>query len=436
MPDPINGAETGGGIPSPAPSPAPAPAPAPYTPPPQPQYTAPSNTQFGSAPTPGSYPQQYPQQQPPPYTPQPSYAPQQASPLRDSLTARGFDTSAFGTEDELISAFSDALPVISNLPSIINNARYGAQYREHEAEFGQWLAERQQREPAPQAPPEPPKSKWDAPPFDPKWASHVRYDQDSGTYVAKDMLSSPIAVEGMNRRAEFLREKQQKFWDNPYEFSWEGIQDKVEQLVAERQQAFMEEMQTRQQEAEVVGETEQWLYQNLHHLYQTDPQGTPLLDPRTGEAALTPLGRIFQHNANQVRQMGVQNPIYVRDLALSMTRDYIAAQQVEQQPQAPAGYAPAQDVPAGAATPPRGPDGKFLPAGAAQSPQQPAYPMTAAGVSQQRIDQYTQRAYRQPNYGGSENYAAANGAPQNPNMSFGEMAIAELRNRGAVPHTG
>lgn len=449
MPDPINGAVTGGGIPSPAPVSTPEPSAAPYTPPSQPQFSPPSSTQFGSAPTPGSFPAPQPQYQPQPQQPQypaqPGYAPQpQSSVIRDALAQRGYDVSHFQSDDEVVNAFGEAYPIIDAWPQVMQNARAGMQYREHQAEFEQWLASRQQPAPQPQAPE---KKSWEAPPLDPKWASHVRWDAESGQYVPRDMLSSPVAVEGMNRRAEWQRDQQQKFWDNPYDFIEQGLKPRFESMLAQTKQEAIAEWQAQQREQSVRADTEQWLQQNAQYFYAMDAQGNALTDPRTGEMALTPVGQTFQAYCYKVREMGVTDPIHVRNLAMGMTQRDIAAyysQQSAQQPQAPVGVPPAQGAPTGLpqpqnGAPPRGPDGKFIPASATQPPQQPAFPMTAGQRSQAQIDAYTQRAngaMRQPNYGNSEFAAAAAQAPQNPNATFGEMAIAELRNRGAVPHTG
>jgi hypothetical protein len=368
-------------------------------------------------------------QSPQGYQPQPGYAPPSApsSPIRDALTARGYDVSGFPDDESMINAFGETLPMVEQMPMIMQNAREGMRYREHQTEFEEYMAQRGQQVP----PAAPQKKSWEAPPLDPAWASHVRFDQESGRYVGRDMLSSPVAVEGMNRRADWQRENNQKFWDNPYDFVYQGLEEKL----SAREEELLKKWEQRQEQQRVRGETEAWLRQNMGNFYALDQGGNPLVDPRTGLAVMTPTGQAFQGYAQQARQIGISHPLHVRDYALAMTQRDLALS--AQQP-APAGGSPAMTAPAGA--PPRGPDGKFIPAGAAAPPQQPVAPLTAGQRSQAHLDNFLARATgaaHVANRGGSEFAAAAAGAPpQNPNMSFGEMAIAELRNRGAVPQTG
>ena len=142
------------------------------------------------------------------------------------------------------------------------------------------------------------KKKWEAPKYDPAWSNFIGIDPDTGQPAIQEKFRSavnPGIIDEYRKRKDFERQTFNTLIEDPHKFYEEtGLYDTVQERVAKLVQEQFQEHASRQR-------AEQFMAQNQHWIVQGH-------DPVTGQAVLTPEGRIFSDALNRAARMGISNP--------------------------------------------------------------------------------------------------------------------------------
>lgn len=367
---------------------------------------------------------QAPGQQTPVQVPMPA-------PIRDRLAASGVPVGHYQSDEQLLADLGSAAGEIQQLR---HYARMGI-----EAQRGLLPVPGQQQQPPAagqqQAPPEngqaqqPQRPK--APEWRPEWESLVRFDAATGQYKAIDPLAvNPLIVERANEWAAYRRRQIDSLATDPAATVWDGgLADRVAQEVDRRLQAADAQRAAQQAQLDGTRAMDQFIQQNVATLFQMGQDGQPLVNPYTGETALTPRGQSFRAHASrysaefQARYGRAPDPRDVLErvqLAL-VQEDYMRAAQGQQ----PQGFFPQQ--------------GQQLPSQqpwTVPQPYQPA-PMGGYGPFNQNaaalettVQQALMRARHTPNQNGTEVSQAVSGVAQNPSLTFRQLLQQAAAQRG------
>jgi len=440
---------------------------------PQPNVSQPpAAPPVAAAPAPQPQLQQPPQQQPPPPAPQPTFAelaareqarqqqlaaagqqaspqvqpqqpayqpgyqpqPQQPSVLRSELQRRGYDTSAFADDDQLLAALERSAVEAQSMPQLREMAAYGQRYIQHAADFERFLQTREgqpgaQAAPAPQAAQPQQQKFWEVPTYDPTWETRSKWDPQLGRYVPATQYDSPAAAEGLNNYRNWevtqLRQVLTKFPELARQSLGLPAEGSISDIVKQQVETMLQQRLAQDQAAHYV-------QTNRKNLILHDALGNPVRDA-FGQEVLSPQGQALVGYANEAKQYGISDPLKIQQYAFARLQERMQLQQ------AGAGAGSAGPNAAGAAG-----AGTASGAGAPtnQPPGAPAV-MTAAERNNAAKQNFLSRhgnlgaAARVPNQGGAAfnpqtvtDAARVNG--QQGNVRFMDYALPEIRKRGLL----
>lgn len=332
-------------------------------------------------------------------------APQPPSVLQ-AFAERGYDVSQFQDDATFVQALEQGLATIPQMQGQMDQMQ--------NAWLSQQQKERSDQYDEPYYPPTPesaPGSSWNPPEYDSEWDALVKLDPETGQFVSRYQHVNPIVAQKANEYREYLRKEGQRFWENPHDFMWEGLNDRVEDMVESRVQQAVQGISDRSTARDFLGE-------NQSLFFQVDAQGNRAVDAEGGEL-LTSAGHKMQEYARRLRSSGVTDPAEIRDLASGLLqRDMLEAgfgfanQHLRQQSLAQQQY---------------------------YQQAQPQYQepgLTGEAENQTFLERGLQDAYHQPNQSGTVYNSERSGIPQNGDSSFLQLAELEMRERGMLPQNG
>jgi hypothetical protein len=165
---------------------------------------------------------------------------------------------------------------------------------------------------------EKPKSKWSPPEYNPQWTRLLQMNPRTGLYEAAVPGSiDPSIVEKANARANWEREWQAKFAENPYEFIASGLEEKFQQAEEKAYERAIQYFQSLEQERALSSNVEKTVHQHSEWLYQKDSLGNVGRDAR-GLPLLTEKGQSYVRAVETLYKAGVVDPATQDQLALSM----------------------------------------------------------------------------------------------------------------------
>tara|TARA_R110002051_G_scaffold322703_1_gene413882 strand:- start:516 stop:1553 length:1038 start_codon:yes stop_codon:yes gene_type:complete len=319
------------------------------------------------------------------YTAPPSDAALPPNPVLGAFRERGYDTAAFNDDQQFIQTLESGLSQLSEIPQL-------KQQLQQQTNFN--TAPMPEPDYAPTAPePLDQTQSWDPPEYDEKWESLVTIDPDTGGYVPINEHVNPSVAHRANEYRSWIKGQGKKFWNNPYDFMKDGLQDWVREIVTD-------EVGGAVHQNNVDNNVGNFLEQNKQRFYVLDQSGAPIVNQETGTEVLTPEGESLRHHAESARDLGIYDADKIQAYALNMLERDLYAQQANQQY-----YAQSQPQ--------------------EQRPQ--TFLQQAANPGQ---DSWS------PNRDATARTAAEAGVAQNDNASFFEMAMPELMNMGLVQQTG
>lgn len=318
------------------------------------------------------------------YNPPPAEAAEAPNPVMNAFRERGYDTAAFGSDQEFIQTLETGLSQVSEIPGL----------REQIAQQQQ-QAETQQFMPDMTAASEPSYSTtdahWTPPEYDPAWENLVTIDANTGQYVPVNEHVNPEVAQRANDYRGWLKQQGRDFWNNPFDFMKGGLEGWVRDIVTDHVGAAVDQNNTDRN-------VDSFLASNRDRFYLTDNSGNVQYDPNTGAELLTPQGQSLKHHADEARQLGLHEPNKIQAYALNMLERDLYASQANQQ------YYAQQP----------------------QQQQQTFLQQAAASPS----DGWS------PNRDGTVQTAGEGGMAQNASLSFLDMAMPEMVNMGLVQQTG
>jgi hypothetical protein len=202
--------------------------------------------------------------------------------------------------------------------------QYGQQYLQHAPQFQQWLqAQEQQR----QAQAQQQQNWWSAPEFNAEWQHQIYQDPTSGELRVK-----PGAPLDALQKYNAWRNHQTNFLNNFSRDPIGSIRPGIEQVVQNvASQMVQRALQAQQEQATA----QQFIQQHGSWLHETDQNGQPVADPRTGRPALSSLGQSFARHVFEAERMGLMDSASQQRYAMTaLQRDFLLARyQAAQQPQ-------------------------------------------------------------------------------------------------------
>lgn len=364
---------------------------------------------------PDANPQPTPEQAPPAPEPtfeesleqqvgQPEPQPQQQASVRQAFAERGYDVSQFQDDATFVQALEQGLATIPQMQGQMSQMQNA------------WLAQQQQQQQPqyeePYIPPTPETApSWNPPEYDQEWDALVKLDPETGQFIPRYQHVNPIVAQKANEYRDYLRKEGQRFWENPHDFVWDGLNDRVESLVQDRVADAVQGIRDRSTAREFLDE-------NKSIFFQLDQQGNRMVDA-SGNEMLTPSGHKMQGYARRLRASGVTDPKEIRDLASGLLqRDMLetgmgyASQQMQQQNLAQQQYYQQSQAPAQESG------------------------LTGQPENQTFLERGLQGALHQPNQSGTVYNSERSGIPQNGDSSFLQLAELEMRERGLLPQNG
>ena len=318
------------------------------------------------------------------YNPTPAEAPDNPNPVIAAFRDRGYDTAAFGDDQQFIQTLESGLSQLSEIPQL---------KQQLQSQMNQ--QEEYMPPPAIVQDDAPTDSGWDPPEYDERWEKLVTLDPETGNYVPINEHVNPQVAHRANEYRSWLKTQGKNFWNNPYEFMKEGLGDWVRDVVEEQVGGAIHQ-------SNVDTNVDSFLSNNRQRFYVLDQAGSPIVNQETGEEVLTPQGESLKYHAESARNLGIYDPNSIQAYALNMLERDLYANQVNQQQ-----YAQQQQ----------------------QQPQQQqqTFLQEAANPGQENWS---------PNRDASVQTAAEGGMAQNSGLSFFDMAMPEMVNMGLVQQTG
>jgi hypothetical protein len=244
-------------------------------------------------------------------TPGASQAAQEQS-VRDYLAERGLD---------LRNHYQDDHAVLNHLAEVARQAQelaqyqpYVQQYMQHAGQFQQWLAEQQRQRQAQQAQQQ---QWWNAPEYDPSWASKI-YRDEQGQYRVLPG-NDPAIINKYLAWAEHQKGFFDKFARDPIAAIRPGIEQVIQEVAGRMVQQHLGQYQE-----QTAAQT--FIEQNSDWLHEKDQSGRAVLDPRTGRPALSSLGRQFAQYVFEAERLGLQDTASQQRYAMGLVqRDFLLA---------------------------------------------------------------------------------------------------------------
>lgn len=356
-------------------------------------------------------------------TPAPAGGGSPAFSVRDSLARSGYDTSSFqGDED----AFQALVRTAEEFHKNQNLIEQGRAYSQYAPQFQQWLQQQQAQQQVPQQPQQqvaaPAEQKpagfdWKAPEYDVRWERFCERDQ-YGRWKPIDNDPALMAY----------AQKLNSYYDWHLDSGRRIVSEfptLVDQVVGGRFDSFEKQIQDmvsqRVQEAiakyESDNQARSYIDQQKADLYQLDSSGRMLIDPATGEPALTAKGKAFVEYGMEAQKLGLSTQESIRTYIERM----LAADTALGKFGAPAG------TPAGNGTPLAQNGAAAVPAASAAE--------TGAKKRGEFLRKVTQDA-RAPGRGGSIPTSNERRVVQNPDATIHEIFEQEAEAAGIRPMTG
>ena len=256
-----------------------------------------------------------------------SQPPEGAAPksFRDSLASQGYDLSAFKDEESLAQAVISYMTEQQKQQQDNQHlVELGRQVLPHASQFSEWQKQQLQQQQA-QAQPEPKKPAWEMPDYNNDWDSKTQWDESRRSWVAVDggWPAALRAAEERNAYEEAARNNMQRLLKDPVAIARQGLGlpegvDTIEEYVSQAVEKAVSAERART-EAQV------YLSQRERELYQFDPQGNVVFDPRNNEPALSPVGEATLQYLTMLQQSGVTDISARRQLAEALVeRDKFA----------------------------------------------------------------------------------------------------------------
>lgn len=321
---------------------------------------------------------------------------QQPGTIRDYLAQQGLGEYAAASDDRAaVERLAQSLrQQQAERSQLAQMAQYGQHYVQHAADFQKYLAERQAAAQRDQASAQR-QQLWQPPEYNPRWLEQLERDQQTGEVKVKPG-ADPTVLSKIRAYTDWKAEQEQKFWSDPYQFVLPGIQPQVEQLVEQRVQAAIAQMQERQAVNAIV-------QQSQAYLYARDSQGNVLQDS-TGRPVFSPQGQEYMNYVAMLAKGGVSDVNLQHQLAMKLA-GIGGATGASAPAQAGANGAPAPDANTQAKN-------AYLAAGAAP----------------------TNGAARNPSRGQTINQAVDPLAPpQNPMANFRQQLTDNFKQAGLLP---
>lgn len=196
---------------------------------------------------------------------------------------------------------------------------YAQEYLQNAAAFQQWQQEQQRARQAQQQQQE---SWWKAPEYDPSWKEKIYRDAQGNLQVLPG--NDPFLLQKYNAWVNH----QQKFLNDFSRDPIGAIKPGIEQMVAQQAQQIVQQQLAAMREQTAA---QQFVQQNSDWLHEKQ-NGQLVIDPRTGQPALSSLGRQFAQYVFQAHDMGLRDTASQQRYAMAlMERDYYAAKMGGQQ---------------------------------------------------------------------------------------------------------
>jgi hypothetical protein len=310
---------------------------------------------------------------------------------RDVLAEQGFNLPQ-DADDATI-----AQQIAQSYQQTYQQAQAAAQYRQQAAELQYRLqqhefAQQQQWAAQQAAPPQQPEPKKPSKPeYNPAWEKDVVWDAERGRYRGAHDDVPYAVVEKYAAHKEWQRERLSKALEFDPDAYREEIKAQLQQEMQQQVQSVIQQVEQRQRHQQMSAVAQQILGAQKDQLFQTDATGNPIIDQFTGEPVLSPIGQQYHSIVLELNKRGYTNP---------QEKDYVANAILHYQRHV-----------------------------AGQQGQQPQ-PQAAPPVLDKR-DQYRNQVNgRTSNRTGSLTQTRKQSTPQNPNLSWMEMARAEAQARG------
>jgi hypothetical protein len=307
--------------------------------------------------------------------------------IRDALASYGIDLRQ-QFQDDHAALQHLALAYQQNQQSQ-RLAQYGQLYLQHADSFNRYLqqqAEAQRQQQVAQA-----QSWWRQPDFDPRWASQIARDPQTGEYRALPG-ADPSVVNRYLQWQEHQRSFLERFSYDPIRAIQPGIEEVARRVAAEVVGQNLGGYRDQQAAQGLVDSNSYWLHSH-------DAAGNVVRDPLNGAPQLSEWGKRFHAYVTKAQQMGLRDVQGQWDFAMaSVQRDHLLSERGGASAVAPAAQPVDQNEAAKA---------QFLQAAAAM---------------------------RTPNQSGSTQGGGGAGS-QNGSLSFRERAARDLQAGGFGPGT-
>lgn len=143
------------------------------------------------------------------------------------------------------------------------------------------------------------RAKWEAPKYDPQWATFIGIDPETGLPAVQEKFRNvvnPAIVEDYKKRKDFERQTFQTLIENPNDFyDKTGLYESVDERIAKAMEAKFAEYQSRQRAESFVQQHGDWLFE-------------PQPDPVTGQKQLSHAGNVFNSYVNEAAELGILDP--------------------------------------------------------------------------------------------------------------------------------
>ena len=241
------------------------------------------------------------------------------NPVMNAFRTKGYDTSAFDSDEQFVQTIESGLNQLSELPQL----RHQLQQAQQASEFAPPMQTTE-----PQYLPEEPQeyeSPWQPPEYDERWNELLSVDPDTGKYVPASEHINPDVAMKANEYRDWMRSQGKQFWQNPYDFMKPGLEGWVRDMIDEQVGAAMDQSDT-------DNNVDNFLQQNARRFFLTDMNGVPLQDPNTGGEMLTPEGEALKYHATAARNLGIYDANAIQEYALNMLERDLYQQQSNQHP--------------------------------------------------------------------------------------------------------